>query len=231
MKTPVSLTFLKKLAKKLKKEKSLRQHQALDEASKQLGHSNYRNYLNISKANRKQPESDKEVLLKNIYSENDMSKKLELAISFIQNYETSFQNLLGIVKLFQHSEENLQFFCEKLNLKNKIQSYLLKDFLTDEGKAEIHFRQPYFIAKEISLSDLTYEIDDDMLCVDGNYYLKTEFEFEIDENDPISKDNRFNDRKLFGSFEITIDKNQKIIIVHSDIGEEFDGVFQTASFR
>lgn len=40
----------------------------------------------------------------------------------------------------------------------------------------------------------------DTLIVDGQYHLKTEFEFEIDEDDPISKDERFNDREVFGSF-------------------------------
>lgn len=36
--------------------------------------------------------------------------------------------------------------------------------------------------------DLTYEIDDGVLCVEGRYALKAEFEFALDEDDPISND-------------------------------------------
>jgi len=232
MSSIVSQSFFKQKARQIKKEKSLSQHQALDQAAREFGYSNYKNYLNVLEANRNQSKQPpKEVLLKNISSENDMTKKVNLAISFIQGFEISFQDLLDILKLFQHSEKDIQFLCEKSNLKDEIQSYLLNDFLTDEGKDEVHFRQPYFIAKEISLIDLTYEIDEDMLRVDGNYNLKTKFEFEMEEDDPLSKDDRFNDRQLFGSFGITIDRNKKINITHSDIGEKFNGFFQAASFR
>lgn len=41
------LSFLKQRARQLKKEKSLRSCQALDEAARELGYSNYKNYLNV----------------------------------------------------------------------------------------------------------------------------------------------------------------------------------------
>jgi hypothetical protein len=159
-----------------------------------------------------------EVLLENISSENDISIKMELAISFIQNYKMPFRNLLEILKEFTHSEESIQTLCEKLNLmRDEIQSFLFNDFLTEEGKEEINFRAPYFIAKNISVSGLTYELDGDMLCVDGDYVLKTEFEFELDKKDSTSKDERFEDREFNGTFGVEIDMNKKITFVHSDM--------------
>jgi hypothetical protein len=217
-------------AKQLKREKSLKYHQALDEAAQLYGFFNYQNYKNTLEANRKQSKPPIEVLLKDISSENDMSKKMKLAISSIQNFKIPFDEQLDILKLLPHphnyydlnySEEFdiLQAVCKKLNLmKDEAQMHLFNDFLTDEGKADIQGLEPYFIAKEISLSNLAYGIEGDMLLIDGNYHLKVKFEFEIDQNDPISQDERFNDRELFGSFGVKIDKNKKITIEESDIG-------------
>lgn len=227
----VTPSFLKQKARQLKKEKSITQSQALDEAARFFGYSNYKHYLNILDAGSKL----KENLLKEIYSEKDILKKKELAIHFIKNFKTLFHEHLDILKMFQDSDysDTVQTICEKLNLiKDEIQSYMIEDFLTEEGKYEIHSLQPYFIAKEISLSDLAYEIDGDMLSVDGSYELKTKFDFEnIIVNEEELKDERFNDRELFGTFEIRIDRNKKFTIVHSDIGEEMKGSFYSASFR
>lgn len=241
-KSIVSPSFLKQKARNLKKEKSLSHSQALDEVAREYGYSNYKNYLNILDANSKKS-MHPEILLKNLSSENDLSKKVALTISFIKDFKIPFHEQLDILKFFQHSHElgqhpdfewldDVHFVSEKLNLMNdEIQQYLLDDFLTDEGIAEIHFMQPHFKAKEVSLSELTYELDRDMLVVDGQYNLKTEFEFEMDEDDPISKDKRFNDREVFGSFGVNIDRNKKITITHSSITEENGGIFFRGSFR
>ncbi|MFT4060671.1 MAG: hypothetical protein QM652_14145 [Legionella sp.] len=136
----------------------------------------------------------------------------------MENHEIPLRDLFDILQQFQHSEETVQVICQKLNLlKDAIESFLFNDFLTDAGRSEINFRASNFIAKEVSISDLTYQIEEDLLYVDGDYLLKTEFEFELDENDPISKDERFKDRQFDGSFGVEINRNKNIIIVHSDM--------------
>lgn len=229
MESVVLLSFLKQRAKQLKKEKSLSQSQALNEAAKELGYSNYKNYLNLLEANRKQSKSSKEVILKNISSEDDMRKKMELAISFIQKYEIPIQDLLDILKLFQDSGD-MQFVCEQSNLKDKIQLFFFNDFLTDKGKSEIQMHDPYYVAKDISLNNLIYKINGDMIEVEGNYDLKIGFEFEVE--DEYKEYPHVKDRSLSGPFEITIDRAEKITIEYTDIYKEFDdGIFQAASFR
>ncbi len=219
----VSPSFLKQKARQLKKEKGLSQSEALNEASKQLDYSNYKNYLNVLKANREQSENSKEVLLRTISSEKIASKKVDLAVSFLQSSKIPFRDLLDILELFKHSKKSLNSVCEKSTLKAELQTYLFNDFLTDESKDEIQMWEPYFVAKEIFLKNLIYEIKDDLLCVEGDYDLEIKFEYDLDENEPESKDDRFKDRWLFGSFEITIDRNKKITFVNSDIGQYADG--------
>ncbi|HHS8262890.1 TPA: hypothetical protein ACTUT5_001746 [Legionella anisa] len=52
--TPISPTYLKQKAKKLKKSDNLSMCVALDEVSKVYGFSNYRHYLNVFESNQKQ---------------------------------------------------------------------------------------------------------------------------------------------------------------------------------
>lgn len=215
---------------------------ALDEISKEFGFSNYKHYLNVSETN-KQSKPAIEVLLRNIYSERNILKKIQLAITLLQTHQLPFYEQLDILKLFQQSHEfglhpdfdwldDVHFIGKKLSLVNgEVKQYLFNDFLTDDGVAEIHFRQPHFKAKEISLSELTYEIRGDMLIVDGQYNLKTEFEYGLDEDDLITIDDRFNDCELFGSFGVEIDRDKKITIMHSDIMEGDDRRFFGGSFR
>lgn len=220
-KTFILLSVIKKRARQLKNENSLTWHQALDASAKEFGYTNYQNYKNISEANLRQYKSVMEIFLKDISLETDLSKKIELAISSMEKYETPLRDLFDILTQFQHSEDIIQTVCEKLSLmKNEIQLFLFNDFLTEEGKYELNFRAPNFIAKEISISELTYEFNDSVLYVDGNYILKTEFEFELDENDPISKDERFNDREFEGSFGLEIDANKEITFMHSDMSTD-----------
>ncbi|ARG98265.1 hypothetical protein [Legionella micdadei] len=216
--TPVSPTYLKQEAKKLKKSHGLLMSNALDEISKKYGFSNYRHYLNIYESNLKQSRSTKEILLKNISLEKDMTKRVELAIQFIQSVKIPLRDLLDILEQFQHSAKAIQMICKKLNvMKSEIQKFLLNYFFTDEGQYEINFRASNFVAKEISVTNLTYEIQNGMLYVDGNYNLTTEFEFELDKNDPISEDDRFKNRRFDGSFGVEIHRDKKINFVHFDM--------------
>jgi hypothetical protein len=214
-KSLVSPSYLKQKARQLKRDNSLSQSQALDEAARQFGFSNYKNYLNLLNANNKLPLED---YLKRMYAENDMLQKMDIAISLVQNYEISFQVLLEILKQFQDSQEAMRSLIEKSKLKNDIQSFLLDDLRADEGK-EIEMYAPYFTATQISLSNLVYEIDEDMLCVDGDYNIKLEFDGEIPED---YKDYpHFEVRSMFGNFEIEIDKNKNISIENSSIGHDW----------
>lgn len=179
----VSPTFIKQIARQLKKEKSLSQSQALNEAVRKYGFSNYRNYQKTLKDNLK-------------------------------------HSLLDIIKQFHHSEENIQAVCEKSNLKDEIQSFLLNDFLSSKGRSEIEMFYEFYIAKNISVSNLLYEISGDMIRIDGEYKLITEFEFEVP--DCYKGYPHFEDRSFSGTFEVTIDKNKKINIVYSDIGDDND---------
>ncbi|HGK7609086.1 TPA: hypothetical protein ACJ6J3_00090 [Legionella pneumophila] len=216
--TPVSPIYLKQEAKKLKKIQGLSMGKALDEVSKKLGFSNYRHYLNVYESNLKEPAPSKEALLKMISSERDMLKKMKIATSFIQQFKTPFRDVLNIINQFQHSRKAVQSICGKLNLmKKEIQSFLLNDFLSEEGQDEINFRAPYFIAKKIFISHLDYEINANALNVNGQYVLQTEFELELDHNDPLSKDARFNDREFEGSFRVEINKDKTITLIHSDM--------------
>ena len=75
--------------KKLKREKSLKLSQALDEAARLQGFSNYKNYLNELKVNQDQSKYEKVKLFKDITTETDLSKKVPLAISFLQKFKTA----------------------------------------------------------------------------------------------------------------------------------------------
>lgn len=237
-KTFVLLSVLEKRARELKKEKSLKLHQARDEAAKEFGFSNFEHYKNTSEAEIKQHKSTLEALLRNISLEDDVFKKMELAISFIQSHETPFRDLLDILKLFQHSHElgehpdfewldDVHFVCAKLNLmKDEIRSHMFNEFLTGECENSIHDCYPYFTAKELSVSDITYEISENSIFVDGNYHLTV----ESGASEQLKKENsHLRDGELEGSFGIIIDKNKKMTLDHSDIsdvtGENMGGPF------
>jgi hypothetical protein len=222
MTTLISPRFLKQVAKKLKKGLGISHHEALDGASKMYGYSNYRHYLNILENSM----PAKKVVLKNV------SKKIQVEIPFCENSQISFNEQLDILKLFQNSDD-MQSTCSKWNLmKEEMQSALFNEFLTEEGEYEIQFRYKYYIAKEISLSDLEYEIKGDTLCVDGGYDLKIKFdisEFEIP--DHYKDEPHFKDRVLSGSFGIVIDRNKKITMPHLNIIEIMDGIVYAGTLK
>ncbi|MCS5709204.1 hypothetical protein CC99x_009835 [Candidatus Berkiella cookevillensis] len=229
--TIVSPSYIKQKARQLKKEKSLSQHQAYDEAARYFGFHNYKHYLNVLEDKQKQAASTKETLLKNIYSEKDISTKERFAISFIQDFKISIGELLDILKQFQDSAAAIQSVCEKSNLKDVVQTFLLNDFHTEEGSSELQnlpFNQ-YFIAKEISVKNLQYSLENDVLYIDGDYDLKLEFECEIPEE---YKDlPHFYREPMFGDFEIKIDEDAKLTIMNSSIGEKIGDRIYAEIFR
>jgi len=197
MKSIVLQSFLKQKANQLQKEKSLDWHQALDETSKEFGYTNYKNYLNILAANRQQLMFNKELLLKNISSENNMFKKIDLAASFIKNNLIPFTDLVWILEPFKHSKA-LQSVCEKANLKEDIKSCILQDFLSDEGKSHLMKFYQNYREKKISLGNLIYKMNTDKICINGLFELILEFNFEAPNSNSV-------DRSLFGTFDMTID--------------------------
>lgn len=222
-KTFVLLSVLEKSAKRLKKEKSLNWHQARDEAAKEFGFTNFKNYQNIKKIDIHQYKLSFEILLKKLLSENNISKKRDFVFLFMQNYETPFRDFLSILKQFQESEKDVHYICDRLNLmKNEIQQYLLDDFLSEDGQSEIEMFYQYYIAKDIALNNLSYSINENTLLVDGEYSLTIAFNGEVP--DHYKNEPHFEDHTLCGSFEIVVDRNKKITLEDASIGEdEYNG--------
>lgn len=228
-KSLVSPSFLKQKARQLKREKSLSQSQALDETAKLFGFSNYKNYLNILEDNSEQSGPSLEGLLKKIISEKDISKKVALATSFIQTFEASFQDLLEVLKLFQHSENAVQSVCEKSKLKDDVNKSLLNYFLESKNEIQLLPLKEHFVAKDVSVKNLTYALKGDEIYVSGDYDLEFEFEFEVPDEDKHLP--HFNREPMFGEFEVWIDKNRKMTVGNPTIGENIDGSFYMVSFK
>lgn len=197
------------------------------------------NKINISSSNlASQRESSFKSLLELISLEKDMLKKSQLTISFIQNSTFHFHEVLDILKLFQNIDIDkhlaykklrldnelhdliqpwIQYICEQLMLmKDDVQRYLFNDFLEKpEDLKDIH---PYFIAKELTVSNLMYEIGNDSLHIEAEYLLTLELDnSRILLDEEVAKEMRFKEDKASGSFGIKIDRNKKIHMEHCDI--------------
>ena len=150
MTSPISPSFLKQVARKLKKERSITQSMALDYAAKLHGFTNYKNYLNVLEEKKKNSSPSKDTLLKNIFSEIDIQKKESLAITYIHNFNPPFEILFKIVNEFKNSEEVVQTVCSQSGLHNKVQALM-------EG----------FVAKHISIRGLNYSFKNGLICTTG----------------------------------------------------------------
>lgn len=251
----VRQSFLKQTAKKLKKDNNLNWHQALDEAARQFGFTNYKNYQNILDAIKKDTSHINEKFLRSLSAEKSISKKLALAIQFIENNSINFKEFFDILLIFQRADglryflvnneseyldyweglNPIQELCVKFDfMKSEVQKVLLDDFLTEEGSFEIDTRAPYFVAKAITVSEPIYELEKNILFVDGTYHLTTEIGLSF-ENEEDKNNERFNDRSFEGTFEISITSDKQIKIEHSDMSiwadeDNHDG-FAMASFR
>ncbi|USQ15540.1 hypothetical protein J2N86_16070 (plasmid) [Legionella lytica] len=172
--------------------------------------------------------------------EKDILKKSQRAISLIQNSTPQFHELLDTLKLFQHINTDkplaykklsldadlhdliqpwFQYVCEQLRLmKDEIQSYLFHDFSEDSGQKDIEDLYPYFIAKELTISNIMYKIVNDMLSIEADYLLKLDVDnSRITFENELAKGERFKARETFGSFGVTVDRNKKINMEHCDI--------------
>jgi hypothetical protein len=170
-----------------------------------------------------------ESVLKRITVEADISKKVQLAISFLQSNKTSPQDSLQILKQFEHTEDALQLVGNSLDLENDIQIFLLNYFIESKSDVQALPLKEYFIAKNVFVEDLSYDFNNDVLVVDGKYNLSFQFEHEVPEE---MKDlPHFNREPMFGEFVISIDKNKKITVEDISIGEEIDGQVFMGSFK
>ena len=220
--SPVSSSFLKQRARQIKKEKSLSQHQALDEAAKEFGFSNYRHYLNQSEA------SSKDAVFQAVFAEQDTAKRLGLAISYLQKYEIPFHDLFDVLKLFRQSEEALNSICEKTSLKDDVQKFLLKFFQDFKRDLQVLPMREHFVAKDISVRDFFYEMRENALFVGCNYDLEFKFEFEVPEE--MKNEPHFHREPMVGDVAITIDRSKIMTIGNPSIGEDADGEMWETSF-
>lgn len=212
--SPVTPSYLKQKAKQIKKERSIPQHEALDEASKLFGFTNYKNYLNSLKANSR-PQIGS--VLSNLVAEKDSKKRLAVAMEFVSGNKVATCDLMEILKIFK-SEKSVTAICEKSLLPKAIHKFMVEDLGRDES-GEIEDYAPYFKIEEVSVKDLVYRIEGDEIAVDGNYDIKLVVDGEVDEED---KDHpSFTPRYMDGDFELLIDRDQNITVKESSIGHEW----------
>lgn len=221
MKKPlVSPSFLKQKARQLKKEKSLTQHQALEEASKLLGFSNYRNYLNLleSSTPKPKPATEEQIEAVRVEKEDIALKRAHSLIAETEKSKAQLPELLTNLKSVENSETDVQSICENSqSLHQYLELNFFSDFLRDED-CEIEDFAPYHIAKGVSLKNLVFRLEDDLLFVEGDYDLTLEFAFDYDKDDT---SDTFKDQEMFGSFELTINENLEINFENQDIGHHW----------
>lgn len=97
-------------------------------------------------------------------------------------------------------------------MEKETHSFLFEDFLNGEGADEISFRANGTEAKEISITDLIYEIDGECLVIEGNYILKTNFNIEWGDDDLMNDQDLYKGFIYDGTFEIEIAQNKKITL-------------------
>lgn len=232
MKSLVSPSFIKQKTRQIKKEKSLSQSDALNEAVKEYGFSNYKSYLNALEKNRTAPSADsseKRLRFNAIFSEKDFSKSEHLAISFIHDFNPTFRELFEIINHFKFAAEGIEQVCQQSDLQNEVQKSLLNYFIESKSDIQALPLKEYFIAKSTSVRSLNYELIEDKIHVQGKYHLEFEFEMEVpDENKHLP---HFRRDPMFGDFEAIIDKDMNITFENPSIGEEVDGRLCMGSFK
>lgn len=229
MKKPlITPTFLKQKAKQLKKEKSISLHQAREEMAVQYGFDNYRHFLNEWEANQK-PKSQSEIdaLLRKLSLEKDMTKKIELAIPFLQNNKMSFPDMFNVFEEFRSSAEAVQAVCENsFFLDHVVSKMMLEYFRVSREDVQALPLKEHFIAKNVVVEDLECELITERLNVKGLYTIEFEFEHWSELEEDMKHMSHFNRDPMFGQFELTIDRNKQVTIANPTIGEvDEDGVF------
>lgn len=228
----VTPTFLKQKAKQLKKSKSISLHQALEETAIHYGFSNYKNFLNEWESNRK-PSSRSEIdtLLKDITSEEQMTKKLDLAVPFLQNNKMSFPEMFELFEKFQQSQEAVQTVCENsFFLDHVVRTMLLEYFQKCKADVQALPSRENFVAKNIVIEDLVCGLITERLNVKGLYTIEFEFEHLADVEEHMKNMPHFNRDPMFGQFEMTIDRSKQVTIANPTIGEIFEGQLYIGPF-
>ena len=229
MTSVVSPSYLKQVARKLKKEKSITQSEALDEAAKQFDFSNYKHYLNSLEEKKKNSPPSKDMLLTAIFSESDMQKKESLAITYIHNFNPAFKILFKLVSEFKNSREAIQSVCSQSGLHNEVHASLLSFFLEARNEIQGLPLMEGFVAKHISIRSLDYSFKNGLICTTGKYNLEFEFEEEVPEFQKHLP--HFRRNPMFGEFEVSYDENKKEIIENPTIADEIDGRIYKSRFK
>ncbi|MBK7845110.1 MAG: hypothetical protein IPJ71_15740 [Bdellovibrionales bacterium] len=232
-KSLVQTSDIKKKAKQLKKEKSLKHHHALDEAAKFFGLTNYKNYQNESDAYRKKLEASLEAgsLIAMEEQDRKIGEKLKLIKPVFANFNVPIQDLINTFKKTEYADDAVQSICEKeSSLKEYLELYFLKDSLEDSDWDLVTFA-PYHIPQKASLTNLVYkfgkdafdeETDSEDLFVEGEYRIQCKIMFEHTQDDIRNcHPGFFDDQFLSGTFELTIDRNKRITIENLDMGYDF----------
>ncbi|WP_374030013.1 hypothetical protein [Bdellovibrio bacteriovorus] len=214
----VAPPFLKQKARQLKKEKSLKQRDALDLASMLFGFTNYQHYLNALEDSRKPRMATDEDMFKLWEDKQQIAMQRFAEVELlIQKMDLQIADHISSATKLSSVDELKKFFETKTNVKQFLELKLLQDLLEDEESNVDDYAQ-YHIAKSVTLKDLKFEIVDGILKVEGNYDLILKFAFDYDENNPHDV---FKDDYMFGSFDLTIDAEKNIVVEDMDIGHNW----------
>lgn len=227
----VSPSYIKQVAKKLKKDKGISHTEALEEAVKLHGYSNYKHYLNELETNRDFSNPATAEVLKSISIEKDHSKRVDLAVTFLHKGKMPFKDILEVLSQFQKSKKDIQYLCDQSILEGEIRRFLLGYFVESKEDIQALPLMDFFVAKNVVVKHFRYELRKNKLLICGDYTLELQFEHEVP--DEMKDLPHFRRGPMFGNFEITIDKNNKIIVEELDIGEETnaDGTFWMQPFK
>ena len=225
MNKPVPLSHIQRKAKQLKKENpNLKHHHALDDAAKSFGHTNFKNYKNVSKAFDKWLTAALEHGADAAMEEQGQKLAAKFAVvnPIFENFKIPIQELINAFRNKKHTDEEVQSTCEKeLPLKEYLELYFLSDSLGNVDW-DLVTDLPYHIPNQATLKNLKYKYgknefdeptDAELLYVEGEYEIECKTMFEHTQEDINARDDGFfDDRTLTGYFELTIDKDKKIVI-------------------
>lgn len=222
----VSLSVLKQKAKQIKKAKSISLHQALNEAAKAFGFSNYKNYLNALKEQEMILETKKRVneQLMAGQKRTEIFKKLESLVLVLQKLKEPFGQFVDELMKNDYSDEEIQEVCgQNIDLKKYLELKLLREFLLDEG-ADLDSEAPYHIAKTVTLKNLSYKTADipNYIEDDGNsLYVEAEYDLTLNcilGHEPGEMHPFVQDRHASGFVELVVDIRGELNIDNMDIG-------------
>ncbi|GEM_PF-6161985 len=234
MKKPVPLSHVQRKAKQLKKENpDLKHHQALDEAAKSFGNTNFKNYKNESEAYdkwlRAALERGRDAAMEE--QSQKLAAKFTLVNPVFEGFKVPIQELINTFKNKKHTDEEVQSVCEKaFSLKEYLELYFLIDSLGNDDW-DLVTDTPYHIPHKAKLKNLKFKYgkdefdeptNEEVLYVEGEYEIECKIMFEHTQEDiDARKDGFFDDRFLTGYFELTIDKNKEITVINNDGSVDF----------